>query len=86
MLFSLYCQNQPASAPLLASLRTTLSHGSAATLPRAAVLCLGPMASAFASCSHDASSGTAPIIALHSSALKARMFHLKCVNDCHDML
>ena len=73
MLFSLYCQNQPASAPLLASLRTTLSQGSAATLLRVAVLCLGPMASAFASCSQDTSSGTTLILALDSSVLNAKM-------------
>lgn len=49
MLLSLYCQNHPASAPLLDSLRTMLSHGSAVMLLRAAVLCRGPRASAFAS-------------------------------------
>ena len=50
MLLSLYCQNHPASAPFPASLRTMLSHGSAAMLPRAAVLCRGPRASALTSC------------------------------------
>ena len=50
MLLSLYCQNQPASAPLPASFCTMLSQGSAAMLLRAAVLCRGPKASALTSC------------------------------------
>ena len=51
MLLSLYCQNHPALAPFPASSRTLVSHGSAAMLLRAAVLCRGPRASALTSCS-----------------------------------
>ena len=54
MLLTLKRQNQPASAPLLASLCTVPSQGSAAMVCSPDVLCLGPRASAFTSCGQHA--------------------------------